>query len=318
MATQQVGRAPRNRSVFLDGPERERLLESTIGLSSPIAIEQLADTTIHQDLFQVIPHLPDQFVDLLIVDPPYNLSKKFGDTKFKQTSEADYEAWFYSWFSQIVRCLKPTASIYVCCDWQTTHVVRNVLRQFLTVRNRITWEREKGRGAKSNWKNCSEDIWFCTVSDEYHFDADAVMVKRRVIAPYRGIDGLPKDWHEENGNKYRLTSPSNLWTDISVPFWSMRENTAHPTQKSEKLVAKLILASSRAGDFVFDPFLGSGTTSVVSRKLGRHYVGVERESEYCAYAIKRLESAAHDPSIQGLQGGHFWERNSKPNQGDLW
>jgi site-specific DNA-methyltransferase (adenine-specific) len=183
----------------------------------------------------------------------------------------------------------------------------------LCVRNRITWEREKGRGAKKNWKNNTEDIWFCTVGDEYTFNVDAVKIKRRVIAPYRNQSGEPKDWNEtENGN-YRLTFPSNLWSDITVPFWSMPENTNHPTQKPEKLIAKLVLASSNLGDIVFDPFLGSGTSAVVAKKLGRRYGGIELNKEYCCWILKRLQLAESDTRIQGYADGVFWERNSQNN-----
>ncbi len=152
----------------------------------------------------------------------------------------------------------------MCCDWFSSDAVRRVLERHFIIRNRITWEREKGRGAKTNWKNCSEDIWFCTVSDDYYFNVEAVKMKRRVLAPYK-LQGQPKDWMETEDGNYRLTHPSNLWTDISVPFWSMPENTDHPAQKPEKLMAKLILASSQPGDFVFDPFLGSGTTCVTAK-----------------------------------------------------
>lgn len=129
----------------------------------------------------------------------------------------------------------------------------------------------------NNWKNCLEDIWFFTKSRNYKFNLDAVKVQRPVIAPYRDEAGRPKDWVDDGKGRYRLTAPSNVWTDISIPFWSMPENTPHPTQKPEKLIAKLILASSNAGDVVLDPFLGSGTTSVTAKKLGRHYIGIERE-----------------------------------------
>jgi site-specific DNA-methyltransferase (adenine-specific) len=182
------------------------------------------------------------------------------------------------------------------------------------VRNRITWEREKGRGATSNWKNCSEDIWFCTMSEEYFFDVEAVKLKRKVIAPYRHLSGEPKDWEETTNGNYRLTHPSNLWTDISIPFWSMPENTDHPTQKPEKLIAKLILASSKPGDFVFDPFFGSGTTCVVAKKLKRNFSGVEQETEYCQMAVKRLDRVESDDIIQGYHDGYFWERNSLVDQ----
>ena len=93
------------------------------------------------------------------------------------------------------------------------------------------------------------------MSDDYTFNVDAVKLKKKVIAPYRE-NGLPKDWKEEGKDKYRLTYPSNIWTDITIPFWSMPENTPHPTQKPEKLLAKIILASSNEGDIVFDPFAG--------------------------------------------------------------
>ena len=94
----------------------------------------------------------------------------------------------------------------------------------------------------------------------------------------------------------------------------MPENTAHPTQKPEKLIAKLILASSNPGSIVFDPFLGSGTTSVTAKKLGRHYIGIEENEQYCVWAEKRLEMADNDTSIQGYTDGVFWERNTNALQ----
>jgi len=180
--------------------------------------------------------------------------------------------------------------------------------------NRITWQREKGRGAKTNWKNAMEDIWF-GVADEndYYFDVEAVKQKRRVVAPYKE-DGKPKDWEETDEGKFRLTYPSNFWDDISIPYWSMPENTDHPTQKPEKLIAKLILASCPVDGIVFDPFLGSGTTSVVAKKLGRHYCGVEISEEYALLAAKRLRKAETDTNIQGYNDGVFWERNTLNQQ----
>jgi len=177
------------------------------------------------------------------------------------------------------------------------------------LRNRITWEREKGRGAKRNWKNAAEDIWFFTKSDEYTFNLDTVKVKRRVLAPYTE-NGKPKDWDKSGDGNFRTTHPSNIWTDLSVPFWSMPENTDHPTQKPEKLLAKIVLASTNEGDVIFDPFAGSGTTAVVARKLGRNFLAIESDELYCMLAEKRLEMAETDKSIQGFSDGVFWERNS--------
>ena len=157
-----------------------------------------------------------------------------------------------------------------------------------------------------------EDVFFATVSSDYTFNLDAVKQRKKVLAPYKE-NGKPKDWEETDSGKYRNTCPSNFWDDIAVPYWSMAENTAHPTQKPEKLIAKLILASSNVGDLVLDPFAGSGTTGVVAKKLGRNYIDLEQNPLYCAWAELRLERADTDKSIQGYYDGIFFERNSSPS-----
>jgi site-specific DNA-methyltransferase (adenine-specific) len=307
---QNKERAPRNRTITLVDGERDRFAQGLLRLTQPASATELENRTVNQDIFQVLDYLPPRFVDLLFIDPPYNLTKDFGAASFKEMTAQEYTSWFSSWFSPLLAILKPAASVYICGDWRSSGVVQSIAEKHLTIQNRITWEREKGRGAKSNWKNCSEDIWFCTVSRDFYFNPDAVRLKRRVLAPYRDANGNPKDWEQTEDGEFRLTSPSNVWTDLTVPFWSMPENTDHPTQKSEKLLAKIILASSREGDFVFDPFLGSGTTSVVAKKLGRLYCGVEIDFQYCCLAEKRLEMAEADQTIQGYSDGVFWERNT--------
>lgn len=304
-------RAPRNRTLTLTPGEKERYRSRLVHLAGPAALETLIDKTICQNLGDIFDYLPGQFVDLLFLDPPYNLSKSFNGRAFSQMPLADYEAWLESWLAPLLKTLKPTASIYICGDWQSAAAIQRVAQKYFIIRNRITWEREKGRGAQRNWKNSAEDIWFCTMSKHYTFNVEAVKLKRQVIAPYTE-SGLPKDWEETDGGRFRLTHPSNLWTDLTVPFWSMPENTDHPTQKPEKLLAKIILASSHPGEVIFDPFLGSGTTSVVAKKLNRHYVGVEIDENYSCLAEKRLEIAGTDRTIQGYADSVFWERNSKP------
>ena len=263
---------------------------------------------IHGNAFEILPRLRPSTFDLLFADPAYNLNKTFGKERFSQTSDEQYEEWLDSWLSLCVSLLKPTASVYICGDWRSGSAIQRAGSKYFKLRNRITWEREKGRGAKANWKNASEDIWFFTVSDDFTFNLDAVKQRRRVIAPYRE-NGKAKDWDE--AGKFRDTHPSNLWTDISVPFWSMPENTDHPTQKPEKLLAKIILASTNPGDLILDPFAGSGTTAVVAKKLDRRFLAIESDEKYCLLAAKRLEMAEQDSSIQGFDDGVFWERNSK-------
>lgn len=310
MEVKSKNRAPRNRTITLDDSELSRLKKKLIKLDTPISVSDIENKTINQDVFQVLDLLPDKFADLVFVDPPYNLNKTFNLINFKAMESDKYEEWLDSWVQKIIRLLKPYASVYICGDWKSSGAIFNVVKKYFQIQNRITFEREKGRGAKSNWKNCSEDIWFCTLSDEYNFDVEAVKIKRKVIAPYKDENGLPKDWEKTENGKYRITHPSNVWTDITIPFWSMLENTDHPTQKPEKLVAKVILASSKPNDIVFDPFLGSGTTSVVAKKLGRRYIGIDIDELYCCLAEKRLEMAENDKTIQGYSDGVFWERNT--------
>ena len=311
--SQKKRRAPRNRTITLTEKERTAFKTNLLKLDAPVKIEQILDKTIHQNIFDILDWLPANSVDLLFADPPYNLTKTFNNYAFNELSATEYEAWLDSWISKLVRILKPTASIYICGDWRSSPSIYRVIQNYFVVQNRITWEREKGRGAKYNWKNCSEDIWFCTLSKQYTFNVESVLLKRKVLAPYTK-NGDPKDWKETKKGRFRLTHPSNIWTDLTVPFWSMPENTDHPTQKPEKLLAKVILASSNAGDVVFDPFVGSGTTSVVAKKLNRHFVGVEIDEMFCCLAEKRLEFAEKESHIQGYSDQVFWERNSLSDQ----
>lgn len=302
-------RAPRNQTLTLTEEQYTQLQKRLVVPTDPLTAPDMENRVFNCDLFDVLDSLPERFVDLMIIDPPYNLTKEFNGLKFNKRNNEAYIEYLEEWFPRLIKTLKPTASVYLCGDWKCSAAEFTVLDKYLTVQNRIVWQREKGRGAKRNWKNCSEDVWFATVSDSYYFDVDAVKMKRRVLAPYR-VDGKPKDWQETDDGAFRMTHPSNFWDDISIPYWSMPENTDHPTQKPEKLLAKLILASSKPGDLVFDPFLGSGTTAVVAKKLGRKYCGIELNAQYCCWALARLDRAEQDAKIQGYSDGVFWERNS--------
>jgi len=296
-------RAPRNRTILIDLSEIEALRSQISKYPS-----DFENRIIHGNAFDVLGRLPTCGFDLLFADPPYNLTKRFGRGEFRRTSDDDYEAWIDSWLGKCAPLLKPSASVYICADWKSAGAVQRAGSRFFKLRNRITWEREKGRGAAANWKNSSEDIWFFTVSDDYVFNAEAVKLKRRVVAPYTE-NGEPKDWKRDDHGRSRLTNASNLWTDLTVPFWSMPENTDHPTQKPEKLLAKILLASTNPGDNVLDPFAGSGTTTAVAKKLGRRFCVIETDEDHCLLAAKRVAMAEYDRSIQGFNDGVFYDRN---------
>ncbi len=301
-------RAPRNRTLELSAQEIETYQKRLIYAKDDL--QNCHNQIICGDAFEILQKLPEKTFDLLFADPPYNLTKNFGTNSFRQTSLDEYEIWLDSWLAQTVKLLKPTASIYICGDWRSASAIQRVGLKYFELQNRITWEREKGRGALKNWKNAAEDIWFFTVSDDFVFNAEAVKIKRKVVAPYKE-NGKPKDWIASDEGNFRLTAPSNLWTDLTVPFWSMPENTTHPTQKPEKLLAKIILASSNENNLILDPFAGSGTTAAVAKKLNRNFTAIEADENYCLLTQKRLDLTEKDKTIQGFADGIFYERNSQ-------
>ena len=305
-------RAERNRTITLSPDEETQLMSQLRRLETLANVPDITDRIFCQDLMEALPLMPKHFADLLVIDPPYTLQRQFGKMKTARRSDEEYLDYVMQWLPATLQWLKPDGSVYVCCDWASSTVIYTALRQCgITIRNRITWQREKCLGAKDNWKNGMEDIWYGVANAKnFHFDVEAVKQRRRVIAPYRTDDGSPKDWEDTADGKFRLTYPSNFWDDLSIPYWSMPENTDHPTQKPEKLLAKLILASCPEGGMVADPFMGSGTTAVTASKLGRHFTGFEMNTEYVCWAEKRLALAKKDRRIQGFDDGVFWERNS--------
>ena len=314
MTTRLKERSSRNRTLMCSPDEYRRLETQLVSLTSPSRLDEVTDRILLGDTLKTLAFLPNRMADLVVLDPPYNLTKNYNGRVFRASGQDEYRDWFAAMLDRLLPKLKPEATLYVCSDWRTSTIIYPLLEERLQVRNRITWEREKGRGSKTNWKNNTEDVWFCTLGNDYVFNVDDVKLKRAVIAPYKGSDGQPKDWEATAKGNFRLTHPSNIWTDLTVPFWSMPENTDHPTQKPEKLIAKLILASTNPGQIVLDPFVGSGTSAVVAKKLGRSFCAIEREKEYCCWAQKRLELVEDDPSIQGYANGVFWERNSLNQQ----
>lgn len=286
-----MARAKNNRTLIITDEDRITYSKDIIKQDDLGKLQSFVDTTINADIYETLKYLPDNFANLIIVDPPYNISKNFNGLKFNEMSNKEYEDYLESWFVSLCDKLKDNGTLYMCGDWKCSCQMLNVISKKLTVLNRITWKRDKGRGAKRNWKNNMEDIWFAVKNPkDYYFNVDTVKVRKEVIAPYKD-NGKPKDWTEdEDGNKFRMTHPSNIWTDMVVPFWSMAENTEHPTQKPEKLIERLILASSKEGDVILDPFVGSGTTSVVAKKLNRRYCGIEINEEYCLMTEKRIKN----------------------------
>jgi len=178
-------KAPRNRTLSINAQEAAALRKELhfVQANTPLGLDDVTNRLLCADSFQTLQLLPPNSFDLLFADPPYNLTKTFGKERFSQTNTQTYENWLDSWLQLAAPLLKQNASIYICGDWRSGSAIERASGRYFKLRNRITWEREKGRGAKANWKNSAEDIWYFTVSDDYTFNVDAVKQRRRVLAP---------------------------------------------------------------------------------------------------------------------------------------
>lgn len=155
----QRKRAKNNRTLELNSREIEALRAKLIYEKSIKKDDDLINKTLNEDIFTMLKYIPDNFADLIIVDPPYNITKNFNGIKFNSMSQDSYYEYLQTWFPNVCRKLKSTGSLYMCGDWKcTSSLQKRVIEEQLTIINRITWQREKGRGAKQNWKNCMEDI----------------------------------------------------------------------------------------------------------------------------------------------------------------
>ncbi len=277
--------SPLNKTIRLSNNEKESRVPSL-----PNKIASKTSGIFYGDVLQALHTFPKNYFNLIIADPPYNTGRDFGNDSDKQT-EDEYREWVHQWVGLLQRVLTADGSVYICCDWRQSSLYESALNNAgFSVLNRITWKRDKGRGAAKNWKQNMEDIWFA-VSDKkkYTFNLEDVKIPKKVIAPYKE-NGKPKDWYlKDDGTAERMTHPSNIWTDMTVPFWSMPENTEHSTQKSEALIERIIRASSNSGDRILDLFSGSGTTSVVAKRMGRKFIGIEMNPDYVRLGLKRLQ-----------------------------
>ena len=149
-------KAPRNKTIELSPRETSAYAKRAIKLNFKSSLDYVLDKTIHQDTLKTLDYLPDECVDLMVIDPPYNLTKVFGKSVFKERDFAEYKDWLDKWLKKLPRILKPTGSIYICSDWKTSISIPEVAGKYFILQNRISWEREKGRGALNNWKNCLE------------------------------------------------------------------------------------------------------------------------------------------------------------------
>jgi adenine-specific DNA-methyltransferase len=249
------------------------------------------DTTIyHGDCLVAMHDIPDNSVDLIFADPPYNIGKLFGEFKDTWPSDIDYAKWCYNWLEICINKLKPTGSIYVMTSTQAMPYIDLWLRDRLSIMSRIVWHYDSsGVQAKNHFGSLYEPILFCVKNPKsYTFNATDIEVEAKTGAVRKLID-----YRKEVPTPYKTTKiPGNAWYIPRVRY-RMAEYENHPTQKPEPLLERIIKASTNPNEIILDPFSGTFTTCAVAQKLGRKSIGIELQSEYVKIGLRRLSIATH-------------------------
>lgn len=225
------------------------------------------------DALDVLKKMDSESVDLLIADPPYNLNKDYGNKSDSQSFE-EYINFTEAWTEEASRVLKPIGTMYIFMGFRFISYLYQILeqKQKLNFVNWICWYYTQGIGKKKGFSPRHDDILMFTKTDKYTFNLDAVRIPQKY---YRSV------------NNMRGANPGDVW-EFSHVHYCQDNRQSHPTQKPEGLIERMVLASSNPGDFIIDPFSGSGTTLRVCQQLDRNCLGIELNAEYVQMTKERL------------------------------
>lgn len=249
--------------------------------------------TIYLKSSELMTEVPDESVDLIVTSPPYNIDINYGNktkngkvtnskgVKYSDNlEETEYRNLLCSVFNECKRTLKKNGSIWINIKNRYTNgviVPPFWIQEFFPdyfLKNLIIWNFDWGGSTNKRFAPRYEFVfWFTKSKDDYTFNLSDVSIPAVNYRPDR--------------YKSQLKNPSDVWK-IPMVSGNFLERTGHPAQYPEKLIERIILAGSNKGDLVLDPFMGSGTTAVVAKKLGRKYIGYEIVPDYIEMSIKRL------------------------------
>ena len=229
--------------------------------------------------------IEDESVDLIFIDPPYNIGKKFSLFKDQWPSDIAYAEWSYKWIDECIRVLKPTGSMYIMTSTQSMPYFDLYIREKLSILSCITWFYDSsGVQARKYYGSMYEPILFCVKNQKtYTFNADDILIEaktgaKRKLIDYRG--DTPKPYNTKK-------IPGNVWEFPRVRY-RMDEYEEHPSQKPEALLRRVIMASSNEGDTILDPFSGTFTTAAAAKSLNRKTISIESQEEYLKIGLRRV------------------------------
>lgn len=265
------------------------------------------------DAIEWLKTLPSESVDLVFADPPYNIKKAEWDTFESQQA---YVNWSLQWIEQIARILKPTGTFYICGFSEILADLKLPASQFFLGCRWLVWHYKNKANLSQDWGRSHESILHFRKTKQFYMNLDHIRIRY-------GDHTLKYPEHPQAlSSQYgSAKTPTPTWVPhpkgakprdvIEIPTTcnGMQEKTKHPTQKPEALVRKFVLASSRRGDVILDPFVGSGTTAVVAQQLGRSWLGCDTHAEYLQWAVERIESAE-----QRSDEEWFWHDRAREEQ----
>ncbi len=266
------------------------------------------------DCMDLLTRLPDGCVDVIVSSPPYNLGKEYEAKRALEIYLDEQRAVL----KECARVLKRTGSIW----WQVGAfaekgmLVPLDIRFFpileacgLIPRNRIAWARQHGLHASRKFSCRYETILWFTKSDDYVFDLDAIRVPQK----YQNKKHFRGDKRGELSCNPDGKNPGDIWLFRNVKH-NHEEQTIHPCQFPEDMIARIVLSTTAKGHVVLDPYMGTGTVAVVARDHGRHFMGAELDPKYHGVALRRLRGEPDDdgrfPNLKTLRD--YCEKRGRP------
>ncbi len=244
---------------------------------------------------------PAGSVDLVFADPPYNIGYDY-DAYHDKRDHDEYVGWTDDWIDAAVRLIKPDGSFYVLIGDEYAAEVRMRLRHHerggrLVFRNWIVWHYTFGQNCKKKFNRSHAHLFYAVgPGGAFTFNRDAIAVpsaRQTTYADRRANPAgkVPDDtWYlrpQEAGGEY-FRPGEDTWYQSRLCGTFKERTSWHPCQLPEALLERIVKVSSNLGDLVFDPFVGSGTTLAVARRLGRRWLGCEVSEAYAEKALERI------------------------------
>ena len=256
------------------------------------------------DSLELLKRIKNASVDLIFADPPYSLKKAEWDT-FK--SQADYIRFSMKWIKEASRVLKDTGSLYVCGFSEILADIHHPAMRYFYNCRWLIWHYKNKANLGSDWGRSHESILCLRKSQKYVMNIDSIRIPYNAHTLKYPAHPQAETSQYGNGKKRGEWMPNPLGAKpkdvIEIPTTcnGMGEKTPHPTQKPEELLRKVILASSSKGDVILDPFVGSGTTAVCAKQLGRRWIGIDHEETYLQWAVDRLKNVPEKTEDDWIQ-----------------